>query len=285
MDPSQYEALKQSIAERGIREEVVLLDGKLLDGRHRYQAAKELGLPVPAREYDPATDGESPAEFVLDKNVNRRSLTPSQRAVIAVEVLPHFEAEAAARKAKTAFGAKSVVGAPVRGPSVGSGKASEKAARVTGATPRMVEIAKTVVAESPVLASKVKSGEITVKAAQREIRKAKAPPAPPPPEVPPTATKASHAVAQSETFNELVNRTHALRRDIELLAKTETGAELRIKQISAHLNSVTAAIRFAIPSHACPYMPACTVGQCKTCAGRQWVTQEIWDRLPPEVKS
>ena len=282
MDADQYQLLLKSVSERGVRQDVVMLDGMILDGRHRYKAAVELGLPCPAREYDPMTDGDSPAQFVMDANVHRRSLTPSQRAQIAVEVLPYFEAEAAKRKGNRK---KPEADDPDKSAALRSekGKAAEKAAKATGATPRMVEAAKAVNKAAPELGEQIKAGKLTVGKAKKIVDAP--PPPPPPPEVPPEVTKASLAIEQASVFAELIARTHKLRHDIEALAATSAGAELRIKQITAHLQSVVAAVRFAVPARPCPYMPACGSSGCKTCSGREWITEEIWDRLPPEMKS
>lgn len=101
MSAEEFADLKKSVSDHGLRHKIVLIEheGKphILDGRHRDAACLELGIPPLFRDFDPTLDGDIPAAYVADENLNRRSLTQSQRAAIAVELEPFF---AAALKAK-----------------------------------------------------------------------------------------------------------------------------------------------------------------------------------------
>ena len=44
MSDEEYESLKADIAAHGQREPLVVHEGRVLDGRHRYRACLELGL-------------------------------------------------------------------------------------------------------------------------------------------------------------------------------------------------------------------------------------------------
>jgi hypothetical protein len=57
----------------------VLLDGKILDGVNRYEAAKVAGAKFKVRQFDPARDGKDPAAFVKSRNERPRHLTPQQK--------------------------------------------------------------------------------------------------------------------------------------------------------------------------------------------------------------
>jgi hypothetical protein len=84
----EQEALEISIQEHGIREPLVLLEGKILDGRNRYRVARKIGLKrdtIPTRLFDPTAEGD-PWDFVWDKNVNRRHLNEIQRGLAAAEM-------------------------------------------------------------------------------------------------------------------------------------------------------------------------------------------------------
>lgn len=77
------------IEENGLRDKIILFEGKILDGRNRYRAMVRLDpkfstktAPKMFAEFD----GGDPVEFVVSKNLYRRHLTTSQRAMIAAEL-------------------------------------------------------------------------------------------------------------------------------------------------------------------------------------------------------
>lgn len=97
--PADAEALRADIAANGLREKIVIFEGKILDGRNRYLAlygfddrelppeGDELWLTT-FRRFVPVQDGD-PLAWVLSKNLHRRHLTDSQRAMVAAR-LEHF---------------------------------------------------------------------------------------------------------------------------------------------------------------------------------------------------
>jgi len=87
MTEPEYAALRDSIERDGLRDPIVLLAGKILDGRHRARACEELGIIPVARVYNPQQDGPNPIRYVQDKNLHRRHLSPSQRAMVAAALL------------------------------------------------------------------------------------------------------------------------------------------------------------------------------------------------------
>lgn len=84
LPPGEFEQLKQSIAQFGLLEPITLLDGKILDGRNRYQACLELGIEPSFREYTP--NEHAPLDFVVAVNMRRRHLTDAQKAQIIIDV-------------------------------------------------------------------------------------------------------------------------------------------------------------------------------------------------------
>jgi ParB-like chromosome segregation protein Spo0J len=95
MEGDDFAALVADIAEHGQREPIVLHDGLILDGRNRYRACERLGLAPQYCQWDGIG---SPTAYVISLNLHRRHLTSSQRAVIALDVLPMLEAEARERQ-------------------------------------------------------------------------------------------------------------------------------------------------------------------------------------------
>ena len=83
MSDDEYQALKKDIAENGLLEKIVLYSGQILDGRHRYRACKEQKIEPKFEDYH----GEDLIGFVISKNVTRRHLKPSQRAMLAAKLV------------------------------------------------------------------------------------------------------------------------------------------------------------------------------------------------------
>lgn len=75
--------LAQDIHEHGLLDKIVLLDGKILDGRGRHRACRMTGVK-PAFELFTGTD---PLAFVASRNQYRRHLTDSQRAMVAARIV------------------------------------------------------------------------------------------------------------------------------------------------------------------------------------------------------
>lgn len=74
MAEEDFIALKDSINVSGLREPIVLFEGMILDGWHRYSACLEIGAPA---EFEDFSDTD-PVQYVLDKHT-RRPLTLTQR--------------------------------------------------------------------------------------------------------------------------------------------------------------------------------------------------------------
>lgn len=81
MIPAEYAEFKKDIETNGLHEPIVLYEGQILDGRNRYQACCELSIELATTEYT----GDDPIGFVLSKNLHRRHLDASQRALIAAQ--------------------------------------------------------------------------------------------------------------------------------------------------------------------------------------------------------
>jgi hypothetical protein len=79
-----YKALREDIGKHGLREEIVLYQEMILDGRTRAFACQpqEADVEPRYRQFDPATEGD-PEVFVESINLHRRHLTSGQRVRIA----------------------------------------------------------------------------------------------------------------------------------------------------------------------------------------------------------
>ena len=153
--------LKKHIQENGLLNPIVLYEGKILDGRNRYEICLELGITPTTKEYS----GDSPLAYVVGQNIERRHLSPSQKAAIAVKLEPMFAEEAKKRQA-THKEADVYLSANLH-----QGKASTRASKVTGASTRNVQHAKRILKTSPDTFKQIEAGTKTINQAINEIAK------------------------------------------------------------------------------------------------------------------
>ena len=97
MDEAAFAALVADIAAHGQREPILILDGRVIDGRHRQRACQQLGIEPLVRQVS-ADDGD-PFGLVVSLNLHRRHLSEGQRAIIAARLatLPHGRPDANAQ--------------------------------------------------------------------------------------------------------------------------------------------------------------------------------------------
>lgn len=76
---TEFEALKDDIRQRGLLVPILLFEGKVLDGRNRYRACKEAGVPVRMKELTGTP--KQAIEHVWSLNKVRRHLSSGQVAM------------------------------------------------------------------------------------------------------------------------------------------------------------------------------------------------------------
>jgi N6-adenosine-specific RNA methylase IME4 len=148
-----FDALVADIAAHGLHEEIVLLGEAILDGRNRYRACLMAGVEPRFVSFDgPRAPqmfaGRDPLAYVLSRNLHRRHLSESQRAMVGAKLAVMGE------------------GRPGKTPPIG-GVSAERAAELLNVGARSIERAR-VVRESgdPGLAAAVEAGEVSVSAAE-----------------------------------------------------------------------------------------------------------------------
>lgn len=102
-----FDGLCESLREIGLADAIVLHDGKVLEGRNRCRAIERLraeGYEIEPRfvEWKPKGD-ETPHDYVVAVNSNRRHLTPDQQAAAACKYLPVLRQQSGKRQAATRF--------------------------------------------------------------------------------------------------------------------------------------------------------------------------------------
>lgn len=192
MSQTEYDSLRDDIAANGLFEAIYLYDGKILDGRHRYMACVECGIKPRYATYK----GDDPIGFVVSENLKRRHLNAGQLAMVALAVEEQYAVLAKERQIES-------------GKQYGKGKlkvlpepakpihAAKEAAKITGASRSGIVKAKRVAKEAPDLAEKVKSGELPLDRAEKELKKRKRQ------QERESAPKASHSYLHVGDFREL----------------------------------------------------------------------------------
>jgi hypothetical protein len=83
MSDEALDSLAASIKAYGLWRPVVLIHGKILDGRNRYLACLKAGVEPKFKDYEGPDDIDSLCGYVAIENLDRRDLTPSARALVA----------------------------------------------------------------------------------------------------------------------------------------------------------------------------------------------------------
>jgi len=151
--------LAADISENGQKEPIMVYEGKILDGRNRYRAVMGLG-------YEPvciAYEGVNPLADIISWNLHRRHLTASQRATIAVDLLPRLEEDA-----KKMQGNRTDLKKENISPELDKGRASDIAGKALNVGRQYVSDAKRLKRDSPKLFESVRQGAVSLQEAKRQ---------------------------------------------------------------------------------------------------------------------
>ncbi len=163
MQGEEYDALKNDILGNGLLEPIWLLsDGSIIDGRNRHRACLDIGITPKFRTWG---GKGSLVSFVISLNLNRRHLTSSQRAAVALDILPMLEGEARNRQGAQSNFAHVVEIIPQHD----KGKSRDHAAVLMNTNGRYVSDAKRIKESDPDLFEEVRKGNVTIPKANREI--------------------------------------------------------------------------------------------------------------------
>ncbi len=147
MQADEYQELKDSIEIVGVLNPITLHDGMVLDGWHRYNAARDVGMPCQSVELRADVD---PGDFVVAQNKARRNMTASQKAAAVTSVYMWRSAHRPNKSAVTAD----------------LSKTTKELAEMAGVGERTIEQAKAVhVGAVPAVQAAVKAGSVSVETA------------------------------------------------------------------------------------------------------------------------
>lgn len=150
---AEFDALRDDIRANGLRQPIVLHDGRILDGGNRYRACIEAGVRPTFVEFA----GGSIVAFVLSANLHRRHMTPGQQAAIVASAQDWAKAQGVGNPAFSQSGNL----APLA-------TIADRAAQ-SGASERTQKMADKVAREAPELAIMVAHGEVSLPVAVEQI--------------------------------------------------------------------------------------------------------------------
>ncbi|MEK6280287.1 MAG: hypothetical protein AABN95_08010 [Acidobacteriota bacterium] len=254
----------------GLRSEIVLLDGKILDGRNRYRACKIGGITPRFRDFNGEGD---PLSFIVSANVKRRHLTTSQRALVAAKIanLP-----SGITKTRSAI----LPTLP---------KTETDAAEELSVSPRSVRTAKEVLRNAPKQeVEKVERGEKTVTTVARETKAAKAKIEEKEKHFDKTGYPIPESVLgdwdrASELGRKWLRAISDLRSEIKTVFKDESVLLVEIDNTTlADLNNAYSSIKLVEPYAICGTCQGVQKKKCNLCKGRGFLSSFAWDKYVPE---
>lgn len=150
MEAPEFESFVENMRQKGQRDPIETFKGYIIDGRNRERACIAAGIKPQYKEWE--GDEKGLLDYILSKNLHRRQLNESQKAMVGARLKPLFEQEAKKRQ-----GIRTDISADLRG-SKGR-KTSEDIARIVNSSARLVESAIKVEAKgTPELRRQVESG-------------------------------------------------------------------------------------------------------------------------------
>lgn len=165
MQDSEIEELAKDIKINGLEESIVTFEGKILDGRNRFLACEKAGVQPEFYEYA----GSDPLAYVISLNLHRRHLTVSQRAAIAVELLPEIESQAKLSQIRKPVDSV----CPKSDTQNIKIRSDKKAGDLLNVGRSAVADVKKIKAENPEKFEQIKAGKITIQDVKNEIKKDK----------------------------------------------------------------------------------------------------------------
>lgn len=263
MTDGEFQSLKDNIRENGydVNFPILLHEGMILDGRHRYLACMELGIEPYVVNWVPAGH-DTAYKFVIRTNT-RRVLSVGELAAIGINIL-----------------VKSMQDPDVESvdkPSVSS------VARDVGISRKSMIEAKKVREKDPETFDRMASGEISL-AEAIDVVETKRPPIPKQVESRDEMTPELKKIFDTrKEFEALCNSLNAIKRELYELSKDSAGRMIRYDTISLDIKNAVEAIRWSMPWRICPYK-TCLTGGCKACGGSRWVTKNVWENIPKEIR-
>jgi DNA modification methylase len=177
MPDDELQSLADDIAKHGLREPVVMFDGKVLDGRNRLVACRLAQIEPTFREF--TGTNLAALDFAWSLNGPRRHLDSSQAAVAEAKkakLSNEYAAGIAATKAAQPKGGRPKKTDQKPPQKIGEvskhdNETDSKRAKSSGTNRTYIKAAEKIVATRPDLAEKIEQGELTIPQATAEIKR------------------------------------------------------------------------------------------------------------------
>jgi hypothetical protein len=286
----ELQQLAADIQAHGLRQKIVLHDGKILDGRNRYQACCRVGVSPDCVQWDGA--GGNPIEFVISQNLKRRHLDAGQRSAIADSLAKPFEDDAERRRLQNLKNSHSLDGADLPHRET-PGRSIEKAAAAMQVSATSAKKFRAIKKRDPELAAKVVAGEVSLDAAFKQARPIAADSGEPNRKADNVHDGAcpcdesgnpipKHLIAVFEArdeFDAVLSKVKILSQVCLSLSNRAGGERIRWNELKTDIDNLRRHLRFARPYSICPYCDG-TDKACKACKGTGWITEAATKQAP-----
>lgn len=175
LETDKLSELADDIKTNGLQQPIVIYNNQILDGRNRFEACKLANVTPTYTNYT----GSNAISYVMSVNFHRRHLTATQKATVAVKLLPELEKQAKLRKKASLlvsrgvqYGADKITGT-ISEATVSKGEAVVHASKIANVSKTYIQQASKIQEESPYLFLQMERGEKTLKEAKNEMYKRK----------------------------------------------------------------------------------------------------------------
>lgn len=170
MSADELRELAADIKKNGLQDPIVLYEGKVLDGTHRQEACAISGVEP---RYVPFKGQEAEAiSFVISRNMRRRHLTASQKAMLAAKLIEQMEL--AEKNGAEISSSRELLRTGKPGRPAEGGEKTVVVGASLGVSPASVKRARKILKESPKKAKEIAAGKLTVGKATRDEAKIQA---------------------------------------------------------------------------------------------------------------
>lgn len=163
----ELEALAQDIKDHGLKHDIVVYEGKVLDGRNRQEACIMAGVQPTVTHYT----GDDPVGEVMSLNHKRRHLSKSDLAIAATKatvILERLKAEARERQKTSTGGATPQLRELI--PEAEHARSTDQLGEQIGVSGRLIRDAQRLKDKHPTLYRQVESQEIPITRAMKIAR-------------------------------------------------------------------------------------------------------------------